>query len=60
MVVVLIFIVCKSSSKNIFTFLKYAFNIDFSVGKVLLILNEATDKAKAATAKIKLLPEKGS
>ena len=45
MVVVLLFIICKTSVRNIVYFIKYAFGVDVSVGKVCSILDEATAKA---------------
>lgn len=46
MVTTLLFIVCKSSVRNIIYFIKYAFDVDVSIGKVCSILDEATAKAK--------------
>lgn len=45
MVVVLLLIICKTSVRNIVYFIKYAFGVDVSVGKVCSILDEATAKA---------------
>ncbi|WP_151194420.1 transposase [Cysteiniphilum sp. JM-1] len=46
MIVVLLFIICKSSVRSIVYFIKYALGVDVSVGKVCSILDEATVKAK--------------
>lgn len=46
MIVALLFIICKSSVRNIIYFIKHAFDVDISVGKVCSILDEATAKAK--------------
>jgi hypothetical protein len=45
MVVTLLFIICKSSIRNIIYFIKHAFDVDVSVGKISSILDNATAKA---------------
>jgi hypothetical protein len=44
-VIVLLFIVCKVSIRDVVSFIKYAFDIDVSSGKVSSVLDDATSKA---------------
>lgn len=54
MLIVLMFIVCKVSIRNIATFMKLAVDIDISTGKISSILDAATDKAKIANDSYRL------
>lgn len=46
MIIVLLFIICKVSIRDIVMFMSYAFDIKRSIGKVLSVLDDATSKAK--------------